>query len=74
MAVPTIYVKMIEELKSMQPADCQAIIEGFARMRPMVSGSAALPASVHEKWTGLTGQMLLDRYGTTEIGMALSNP
>lgn len=40
----------------------------------MVSGSAALPASVHEKWTSLTGQALLERYGMTEIGMALSNP
>ena len=43
-------------------------------MRLMVSGSAALPASVHKKWTELTGQELLERYGMTEIGMALSNP
>jgi malonyl-CoA/methylmalonyl-CoA synthetase len=40
----------------------------------MVSGSAALPASVHEQWTSLTGQKLLERYGMTEIGMAISNP
>ena len=43
-------------------------------MRLMVSGSAALPASVHERWTELTGQKLLERYGMTEIGMGLSNP
>ncbi|MCK5653183.1 MAG: AMP-binding protein, partial [Gemmatimonadetes bacterium] len=35
---------------------------------------AALPAAVHEKWTGITGQKLLERYGMTEIGMGLSNP
>jgi malonyl-CoA/methylmalonyl-CoA synthetase len=29
---------------------------------------------VHEQWTALTGQKLLERYGMTEIGMALSNP
>ena len=40
----------------------------------MVSGSAALPATVHNEWTALTGQALLERYGMTEIGMALSNP
>ncbi len=40
----------------------------------MVSGSAALPASLHAQWTALTGQKLLERYGMTEIGMALSNP
>lgn len=40
----------------------------------MVSGSAALPASIHEEWFRWTGQKLLERYGMTEIGMALSNP
>lgn len=74
MAVPTIYVKLIEALTSMPPADAKPILAGFAAMRLMVSGSAALPASVHEQWTVLTGQKLLERYGMTEIGMALSNP
>lgn len=74
MAVPTIYVKLIQALESAMPEDRAAIVAGFARMRLMVSGSAALPASVHEQWTGLTGQKLLERYGMTEIGMAISNP
>ena len=74
MAVPTIYVKLIQALEAASPEDRAAIVAGFARMRLMVSGSAALPASVHEQWTALTGQKLLERYGMTEIGMALSNP
>ena len=40
----------------------------------MMSGSAALDPEIHKKWTELTGQVLLERYGMTEIGMALSNP
>ena len=40
----------------------------------MVSGSAALPLPVLEKWQSITGHTLLERYGMTEIGMALSNP
>jgi malonyl-CoA/methylmalonyl-CoA synthetase len=40
----------------------------------MVSGSAALPVSVFDGWYQLTSQKLLERYGMTEIGMALSNP
>uniref|UniRef100_A0A673UMY8 Acyl-CoA synthetase family member 3 n=1 Tax=Suricata suricatta TaxID=37032 RepID=A0A673UMY8_SURSU len=40
----------------------------------MVSGSAALPVPVLEKWQRVTGHTLLERYGMTEIGMALSNP
>jgi len=74
MAVPTIYVKLIQALEAVSPADRAAIVGGFKRMRLMVSGSAALPASVHEQWTALTGQKLLERYGMTEIGMAISNP
>lgn len=74
MAVPTIYVKLIQALESLSEHDRSAITETFGRMRLMVSGSAALPASVHEKWTSLTGQKLLERYGMTEIGMGLSNP
>ena len=73
MAVPTIYVKLIQALESLSADERASKIAGFAAMRLMVSGSAALPASVHEKWTELTGQKLLERYGMTEIGMALSN-
>jgi malonyl-CoA/methylmalonyl-CoA synthetase len=40
----------------------------------MVSGSAALPVKVLEKWQEISGHFLLERYGMTEIGMALSNP
>ena len=74
MAVPTIYVKMIQHLESMSSEERRPVLDGFAGMRLMVSGSAALPAKVHETWTGLTDQKLLERYGMTEIGMALSNP
>jgi malonyl-CoA/methylmalonyl-CoA synthetase len=59
MAVPTIYVKMIRALEEMDAHLLERITGGFAKMRLMVSGSAALPASVHECWTELTGQELL---------------
>lgn len=74
MAVPTIYVKLIQSLESMSSDERAHVVAGFAQMRLMVSGSAALPASVHQTWSELTGQTLLERYGMTEIGMALSNP
>ncbi len=40
----------------------------------MVSGSAALPISILDKWKGISGHTLLERYGMTEMGMAISNP
>jgi malonyl-CoA/methylmalonyl-CoA synthetase len=47
---------------------------GAAGLRLFVSGSAALPVPVLEEWRTITGHTLLERYGMTEIGMALSNP
>lgn len=42
--------------------------------RLFVSGSAALPIPVLDKWREISGHTLLERYGMTEIGMALTNP
>jgi malonyl-CoA/methylmalonyl-CoA synthetase len=74
MAVPTIYVKLIDYLQTLDDQHLDVICEGFANMRLNVSGSAACPTEVFEEWRQLTGQALLERYGMTEIGMALSNP
>ena len=51
-----------------------ALVGGGARLRLATSGSAALPAALLEEFRAATGQTLLERYGMTEIGMALSNP
>src|SRR5439155_23076330 len=48
--------------------------EACRKLRLMVSGSAALPVTVLEKWREISGHTLLERYGMPEIGMALSNP
>jgi malonyl-CoA/methylmalonyl-CoA synthetase len=40
----------------------------------MMSGSAALPVQTLERWRAISGHTLLERYGMTEIAMALSNP
>lgn len=74
MAVPTIYVKLIQYFDSIEQERVRKICEGFASMRLMVSGSAACPVKLFEQWQELTGQVLLERYGMTEIGMGISNP
>lgn len=73
MAVPTIYAKLIAAWES-DPDRQQPRSAGCAKLRLMVSGSAALPAQVLATWQRISGQVLLERYGMTEIGMALSNP
>ena len=74
MAVPTIYVKLIAAWEKADSDRQKRISAGCAKMRLMVSGSAALPVQVLEKWQNISGHFLLERYGMTEIGMALSNP
>lgn len=74
MAVPTIYAKLIAAWDAMPSDQQQRCSDGCRRMRLMVSGSAALPVSILKKWKSITGHVLLERYGMTEIGMALSNP
>jgi malonyl-CoA/methylmalonyl-CoA synthetase len=74
MAVPTIYVKLIAAWEAASPERRAALSKACASLRLMVSGSAALPVSTLERWKEISGHTLLERYGMTEIGMALSNP
>jgi len=74
MAVPTIYFKLIAYWDALSADEKEAVTLGLQKFRLMVSGSAALPVSVMEKWEAITGIRLLERYGMTEIGMGLSNP
>ncbi|BDE04790.1 long-chain-fatty-acid--CoA ligase [Vulcanimicrobium alpinum] len=62
--VPTMYVRL---LASAAPA------ARFDAMRLFVSGSAALPAPVFEEFERRFGIAILERYGSTEFGFALSN-
>ncbi|HLG56947.1 MAG TPA: acyl-CoA synthetase [Vicinamibacterales bacterium] len=73
-AVPTIYNRLIASWEAAPPEEQRARAEGARRLRLMMSGSAALPVRTLERWREITGHTLLERYGMTEIGMALSNP
>ncbi|MGK7941452.1 MAG: acyl-CoA synthetase [Crocosphaera sp.] len=74
MAVPTIYIKLIAAWEKAYPERQADLSQACGHLRLMVSGSAALPIQVLEKWQEISGHFLLERYGMTEIGMALSNP
>jgi malonyl-CoA/methylmalonyl-CoA synthetase len=74
MAVPTVYRRLIVAFEEADEERRARMVEGCRRMRLMVSGSAALPVQMLERWREISGHTLLERYGMTEIGMALSNP
>ncbi len=74
MAVPTMYQRLVEAYDAAS-AEEQARWAASARaLRLATSGSAALPSALAARWRQIAGVIPLERYGMTEIGMALSNP
>jgi malonyl-CoA/methylmalonyl-CoA synthetase len=74
MAVPTLYHRLIEAFDAASASEQAAWAAAARALRLAVSGSAALPARLFERWRALAGTPPLERYGMSEIGMALSNP
>jgi malonyl-CoA/methylmalonyl-CoA synthetase len=62
--VPTMYHRLSESPH----------LSSLGRLRLAVSGSAPLPAELHETVRAATGQVVLERYGMTETIMLVSNP
>ena len=74
MAVPTVYKALIAAWESGSREWQQEASTACSSLRLMVSGSDTLPVDTFERWEEISGHRLLERYGMTEIGMALSNP
>ncbi|KAI9656394.1 MAG: hypothetical protein M1831_004646 [Alyxoria varia] len=75
--VPTIYSRLLTydtqcpDTSPLKTAYREAIKPQHLRLA--ISGSAALPSPTKKAWTDIsTGNILLERYGMTEVGMALS--
>ncbi|RDA93233.1 hypothetical protein CP533_6529 [Ophiocordyceps camponoti-saundersi (nom. inval.)] len=73
--VPTVYSRLLASHKSLPSDVGEAAREAVSptNMRLAISGSAALPTPIKAAWRDLSrGNILLERYGMTEVGMALS--
>ncbi|KAJ5175719.1 uncharacterized protein N7482_001596 [Penicillium canariense] len=74
-AVPTIYNRLRSSFQSLPEDIQQAAKKGISpeNLRLNISGSAALPTPTKAAWQTLSnGNVLLERFGMTEVGMALS--
>ncbi|KAG5474355.1 hypothetical protein LSCM1_03135 [Leishmania martiniquensis] len=76
MAVPTVYTKLIDAVqRKFSPIEKTGFRKAcMESVRLMVCGSAPLPVPTLNQFRELSGHTLLERYGMTEIGMALSQP
>ncbi|KPI45996.1 Acyl-CoA synthetase family member 3, mitochondrial [Cyphellophora attinorum] len=73
--VPTIYNRLLASFPQLDAGMQTAVKTAISpeHMRVNISGSAALPTPTKQAWTDLSGgNVLLERYGMTEVGMALS--
>ncbi|PKS12782.1 hypothetical protein jhhlp_000993 [Lomentospora prolificans] len=73
--VPTVYSRLLSTHKTLPIELQEPAREAISpqHMRVSISGSAALPTPVKKAWADLShGNILLERYGMTEVGMALS--
>ncbi|KNA95718.1 hypothetical protein FOXG_01171 [Fusarium oxysporum f. sp. lycopersici 4287] len=73
--VPTVYSRLLTSYKSLPQETQEAARKAISpeNMRLSISGSAALPTPIKTAWKDLSrGNVLLERYGMTEVGMALS--
>ena len=70
------YVRLIQAYDAVESEERRRQMSAAAsRLRLCVSGSAAMPVPVAKRWSEIAnGKELLERYGATEIGMALSQP
>ena len=74
MGVPTIHSKLVAALDRSDGATRARWGRHARGLRLVTSGSAALPVSLGERYRDLTGAYPLERFGMTEVGVALSNP
>ena len=74
-AVPTIWTRLLDAHANLDEETKTASRKAICpeNLRLNISGSAALPTPTKKAWTELSGgNVLLERYGMTEVGMALS--
>ncbi|KAI7689391.1 acetyl-CoA synthetase-like protein [Hortaea werneckii] len=73
--VPTVWARMLQTHAALPMPLLKASKEAIKRenLRLNISGSAALPTPTKAAWSELSsGNTLLERFGMTEVGMALS--
>ncbi|KAL4892867.1 putative AMP-binding enzyme [Aspergillus ambiguus] len=74
-AVPTIYNRLLSSFPRLDPGLRDAAQKGISpdHLRLNISGSAALPTPTKKAWQDISnGNVLLERFGMTEVGMAIS--
>ncbi|CAG9793027.1 unnamed protein product [Diatraea saccharalis] len=74
--VPSMYSRLCADHAAMfeAPRTASRVRDTLRTMRLACAGSAPLPEALFRRWEEISSIPLLERYGMSEVGMALSNP
>ncbi|KAI1611284.1 fatty-acyl-CoA synthase [Exophiala viscosa] len=72
--VPTIYMRMmryyLEHATKLSPAEAESFTAAAAAFKVCICGTSALPKPISDFWTTLmNGRRIVQRYGSTELGV-----
>lgn len=73
MGVPAMYHRLFVAFDAADDATRARWTARARALRLATSGSAALPVTLAERWRALTGDVPLERFGMTEIGVGITN-
>jgi malonyl-CoA/methylmalonyl-CoA synthetase len=74
MAVPTMYARLLAAFDEADPPTRARWTSSARGLRLATSGSAALPTTLAERWRVIAGDIPVERFGMTEIGVGMTNP
>ncbi|PWA01284.1 hypothetical protein BB558_002618 [Smittium angustum] len=73
MGVPAMYNLLLLTFQKYNEKQIKQVQEAFKQFRITICGSAPLQEKVFKQWEQITGHIMVERYGMSEIGMGLSN-
>jgi len=73
MGVPAMYHRLLGAEAAVSAPTRARWGASAKQLRLATSGSAALPVTLAERWRAITGQIPLERFGMTEVGVGITN-
>lgn len=71
--VPTIYMRMmryyLERAPKLSPVEVRSYKNAATSFRACFCGTSALPKPINDFWTNMLGRRIVQRYGSTELGV-----
>lgn len=76
--VPTIYMRMMRHyyqvIQKMPKSDVKNFEDAAKKLKVCMCGTSALPKPIDDFWRGMLGRRIVQRYGSSELGVVFNMP